>query len=676
MLKRILLICICLCFTCGFQVCSQTLPQKGKLEEYLSYLDKKEGYTLSQKQEFAEKANSLAELTATDSVIIQTKLKLSDFYGANFDLLKFQYKEVNYENLSFAKESKDTLALAKIYYNLGGYFKKQKVSDSAYNNYYQSEKFFRVLDDRLPLSRALLNLAVIQKNEKDFIGSEITSVEGLKLLESIIESNDVRRYKSFFYNNLGLVFSQLEEFNEAIMYHNKSLEFKRKLKGDNTITIDNSKNNLALAYKSAGQYEIAIKIYSKILANDNLKNQRADFYALVLDNYANTLYLTEEYSQLPELYLEALKICEDKNFEYNSIIINQHLAEFYHNKSQKDSALYYAYSAKNIADKYHNDDLLNSLLLLAKIDDEHKAVEHYNAYIKLSDSLQKNERLIQNKFTRIEYETTKIEAENERITKERLYLVLLLIVLGVISLFVYIIILQRTKNRELQFVQTQQENNEEIYNLMLSQQDKIDEARANEKIRISEELHDGILGRLFGTRLSLDSLNFSEGKDAINTRSSYINELKNIEQDIRKISHDLNTDFVSGSGFMDIVSEMIDKQSQAYGYKTEFYHTDDIHWDEVPNKTKINMFRILQEVLQNIYKHAQASIVKISIELKNNVICLSVVDDGVGFDVSKSKKGIGIKNITSRVDQIDAQLQLHSQIGKGAEIKIMVPYRK
>ena len=104
----------------------------------------------------------------------------------------------------------------------------------------------------------------------------------------------------------------------------------------------------------------------------------------------------------------------------------------------------------------------------------------------------------------------------------------------------------------------QQKANEDIYNLMLGQQDKVDEARAKEKIRVSKELHDGVLGRLFGTRLSLDSINFKDGKEAMMTRANYIGQLKTIEEDIRKISHELNTDFVSGSGFMDIVSELIE----------------------------------------------------------------------------------------------------------------------
>jgi signal transduction histidine kinase len=173
----------------------------------------------------------------------------------------------------------------------------------------------------------------------------------------------------------------------------------------------------------------------------------------------------------------------------------------------------------------------------------------------------------------------------------------------------------------------------------------------------------------------LDSLNFSEGKEAIQNRSNYIKELKTIEDDIRKISHDLNTDFVSGSGFMDIVSELIEKQTSAYQLKHKFDYTDDVSWELVSNKNKINIYRIIQESLQNIYKHAKAESVKISFQLKNNVILLSITDDGEGFDVTKSKKGIGIKNINARVNDLEGAVNFISKINEGTTINIQIPYK-
>lgn len=105
-------------------------------------------------------------------------------------------------------------------------------------------------------------------------------------------------------------------------------------------------------------------------------------------------------------------------------------------------------------------------------------------------------------------------------------------------------------------------------------------------------------------------MRYKEGKEAIKARANYIDQLKIIEEDIRKISHELNTDFVSGTGFMDIVSELIETQSKAYELTSHFNYTDDVSWDILPNKTKINIYRIIQESMQNIYKHANAKHIK------------------------------------------------------------------
>ena len=418
---------------------------------------------------------------------------------------------------------------------------------------------------------------------------------------------------------------------------------------------------------------MAKESYSQILKDKNLILERPDVYALVLDNYAHTLYLANDKKQLPGLYLKALKICDSIDAQYNSIIINQHLAEYYHEVKKSDSAKYYAYRAKEVAEQYHNDDLLKSLLLLSKIEDDSMAVKYYNQYIILNDSLQKNERNIRNKFARIRFETKEIEQRNIQIAREKLWLTIISIIILISALLVYIIITQRSKNKELRFAQKQQETNEEIYNLMLSQQEKIEEARVIEKKHISQELHDGVLGRLFGTRLSLDSLNMSASEDAIKARSRYIDDLKNIENDIRKVSHELNTDFVSGSGFLDIIKSLLETQTAAYNLQYEFQYDDAITWEDVSNKNKIHIYRILQESLHNIYKHANANLVKIGIELKNNVILLTITDDGTGFDVNKAKAGIGLKNINARVKEIDGELKIQSEKNYGTTVKIRVP---
>jgi two-component system NarL family sensor kinase len=567
----------------------------------------------------------------------------------------------------------DSLSIANASYQIGELYRYAFYADSAYIYYHKAEKLFRALGNKYQTAITLYGIAVIQKNEKDFTGSEVTSIDALSLLDQLEETNDVKKYKSFIYNNLGNVFHQLEKYEESIEYNKKAIDLKERLTGNNKVTINSSKNNLALSYKNAGEYELALNYYNEILSDKQFINSRPDIHAIVLDNYAHTLYLSEDFKQLPNLYLKALRICDSIDAQYNSIIINQHLAEYYYDTKKNDSAKYYAYRAKEIAEEYHNDDLLKSLLLLSKIEVDSLAVKYYNEYIVLNDSLQKNERNIRNKFARIRFETKEIEQRNIQIAREKLWLTIISIIILISALLVYIIITQRSKNKELRFIQKQQETNEEIYNLMLSQQEKIEEARVIEKKHISQELHDGVLGRLFGTRLSLDSLNMSASEDAIKARGRYIEDLKNIENDIRKVSHELNTDFVSGSGFLDIIKSLLETQTVAYNLNYEFEYDDTIVWEDVSNKNKIHIYRILQEALHNIYKHANANLVKIRIELKNNVILLIINDDGTGFDVNKAKSGIGLKNINARVKEIDGELQIQSSKNDGTTVKINVP---
>ena len=622
---------------------------------------------------YGKKSQTLAREAGIDSILLRSNLNLSTVFleaGIKDDFLK-----LSHQNLKFSEKVKDTAYTALISKNIGDYYDKS-LTDSAYYYYNKSLKLYKFLNDKFNSSVLLLDVASIQRDEKDYTGSEINSIEGISLLESLKATDIVIRKKAYHYNNLGMVLGLLDQYDTSIKYYKECIRLVKKLEGNNDYLLDVIKNNLALVYGHSKQYDLAINIYESILDHkDMLIKEDITMYALALDNYAYTLFLLNKQQKLPKLYFEALKSIDTiKPVVYESIAIYQHLAEYYHDNKKGDSAKYYAYKAKEVSEKYYyNDDVLKSLLVLLKVEDNDSiAIKHYNAYIKLNDSLLKNERRIRNKFERIRFETNQIEQENAQIEREKLWLMLLSGILLITALLIYIVVNQRNKNKELKLIQQQQEANEEIYNLMLSQQDKVEEARSIEKKRVSQELHDGVLGRLFGTRLSLDSLNMNTSPEAIKTRGQYIDELKTIEQDIRKVSHELNTDFVSGSGFVDIIKTLVITQTEVYKIKYELKFDDSITWEDVSNKTKIHVYRIVQETLHNIHKHAQANLVTISFELKNSVIWLTINDDGVGFDVDKAKKGIGIKNIKSRVNEIEGILYIKSEKDQGTTIIITI----
>ena len=86
----------------------------------------------------------------------------------------------------------------------------------------------------------------------------------------------------------------------------------------------------------------------------------------------------------------------------------------------------------------------------------------------------------------------------------------------------------------------------------------------------------------------------------------------------------------------------------------------------------MNVYRILQETLNNINKHAKATKISLSLYIENNCLRLKIQDNGVGFNVSKSKNGIGLRNMTSRAEAINGKLEVDSEVNKGTTVCLKV----
>jgi signal transduction histidine kinase len=521
-------------------------------------------------------------------------------------------------------------------------------------------------------------IADVQHVAKIYDQAEVDAVRSLKMFQELEKSDRVLDNIWGVYNLLAIIASDLEDYDQAIAYYNKSMEYSDKI-ADAELNKSYSLNNIANAYRNKGDYNRALEILNELKSNRKAyEDFDPAFYGTILNNIALTLMKTDDYSQedVEQKLRKAREIAYEYEDENGKLMSNLDLSQFFLETSRKDSVQKYAEAALQLANDFSsNEAKQRALYLLSEVTPGETGKNYLKEHIRLGDSLDIEERAVRNKIARIKFDTEQLKARNEQISKENLYLLIVLITLLASGVFLFIIVSQRARNKELKLKQVQQEANEEIYNLMLRQQDKIEEARASEKIRVSKELHDGILGRLFGVRLSLDSLNYTDGKDAVLNRVRYVEQLKKIEEDIRTISHEMNTDFVAGSGFADLLQELVDTQSEAYKLEAEFSVSNTINWDKVSNKIKINLYRIVQESMQNIYKHADATMMQIAISLINNDICLSVTDNGKGFEISKQKKGIGIKNVTSRVAEVNGQIEFKSQTGKGTTVKVLIPWQ-
>ncbi len=646
------------------------LDSISRLQEMAKATD----FSIEERMRFADLAYQLSvENDLGSEALGSIKIQSNIYLG--IDSMNLYFK-ANHRSLQLATTLRDSSSLAFILQSLGYYHGLESKLDSSYYYYYQAREMCKAIKDVQREAETTMSMADIQETAGDLVGAENNAIKAIKLIQNLPQ--DINNFDNLWIlNNLiGIMSRKVKMYDKALEYYNVALRYAEKMGDDGFFKRMLSLNNIALAYKEMENYETSLEYFERVSTTKDIMRRSPHYYALNMSNYALTKYLTGDYpvEVVFEDLWNAKKISDTLGYTIGKLAMSKSLAEIYLDLENKDSAFYYANQAYDLANRTGlNEEVLSALMQMAKADPEDKASTYLNDHIKLKDSLLQLERSNINKFARIEFETEQIMAENVQISRERLIFLLSSIGLLVTLVLLYIIISQRAKNKQLEFNQRQQEANEEIYNLMLAQQDKVDEGRSKEKKRISEELHDGILGRLFGTRLSLDSLNLQNGNEAVKTRGQYIEELKSIEQEIRKISHDLNADFIEGSSFSDILKNLVEDQTKAFELTYEFNEDESIDWDTLSNKTKIHIYRMLQESMQNVYKHANAEHIKISFQLKNNVILLTVEDDGSGFNINKARKGIGLKNFDSRANEIGGRVEIFSKQGQGTKVKIFAP---
>lgn len=668
-------------FLFGCNDSNRTIEDKELKSKLLqSYIDKANDRQNSKedRKKNLEKAYSIYSTLNNDTYKVNKIHEISVGYYTLKDFDKF--RDLNEKALKLANEIKDSLNTAKSYAHLGMYYRPFRL-DIAYKNFYEAEKIYASLDKTkyntkevaFEHGKVLVDLSQILRKTKDYSKSESNTIKAIKKFEKA--ENDI--YIPMCYTNLGNLAKSLEHYDKAVEYQKKAIEHAKGTKKE-VLQILISLNNIGTVYKSQQKYDKAKESYNEALSYTEFLSKNPKRHSLLLDNLAYVNFLSSDTTDIPDLFYESLKIRDSINDKFGIATNTLHLAEYYKSIGEDSIAKNYASRSLNISkDLQKKDELLKVYQVLADVSNSEEGLGYAREYIKLNDSLVKEERAFRDKFARIRFETDEIVEENLKMSKENEILIIAILGLTALFLLGYIIFRQQQSNKELMFAQTQQEANQEIYRLLLNQQIKLEEGRQLEQQRMSEELHDGVLGRLFGVRLSLDGINQRANDGFTEARNKYIEELKSIEKEIRLISHDLGTEAIpTDVAYIDAVESLISDLCEANDINFEFKNDENIDWEFIDDQKKVNLFRIVQESLQNIFKHAQAKSIKINFDYLEDKINLTILDDGIGFKSTKVKKGIGLKNITSRVSQMSGVVQFLSNNDTGAtgtKVAVSVP---
>jgi signal transduction histidine kinase len=198
------------------------------------------------------------------------------------------------------------------------------------------------------------------------------------------------------------------------------------------------------------------------------------------------------------------------------------------------------------------------------------------------------------------------------------------------------------------------------------------EGQENERKQIGRELHDNINQVLAATKLNISLALANPGFCQRGLELSHSNIIHAIDE-IRKLSHQLLPPDFSNGSFIDSIEYLVQSFSPSFQVCLDVARFSSRGCSDT---IKLNLFRILQEQLNNIYKYAAAENVSIKLSSLNNKIMLVVKDDGAGTDMKKESKGVGLTNICNRVSSLNGQCTIWSKPNQGFRLSIQIPTRK
>lgn len=625
--------------------------------------------TFTKRQAVLKKALAQTRSRADDSTKLKFISKIQWAYLILDDSITF--RKTNAEARSVARTVGDSANWARRHWDLAYFFEKKYVKDSAYYHYAQAHRLFAAINDPLQAGRFLYYMAKIQEEVKDFAGSEANIIRAIELLKPLNANKEL--YDC--YNLLGIIAKNLSQYNQALKDYETANGYLGKIENQR-YTEAGEKNNIGVVYLEMGEYKKAIPYFEDVISLHGLKSSQIDLYARALTNLAESKFKSGINTDVSAQFGESILIRDSIGDLEGLAGSHYHFAEYYLTKKDISNALKNAFKAKEYASQSANNErLLKTLQLLIQIDPKNSK-DYSQRYIKLNDSLQLAERKLRDKFARIRFETDEVVAENELLARQRQLWTGIASSLLLLLLAGLVIFNQRTKNQKLKFQQAQQSSNQEIFNLLLSQSEKLQEGKQTEQKRISEELHDGVQGRLQGARMMLLGLNKRDDDDAKNERARAIVMLKDIQEEVRSISHELShAAYQKIHNFILSLEDLKTTIAKSADITIYFDYAEHLDWDGLNSDIKINLYRVIQECLQNAVKHAKCTHIDLRLEADPAAVRVSIIDNGVGFSVKKGKKGIGMRNIASRISKVNGTWSIDSEVGKGTTVSMTIPIR-
>lgn len=617
-MRKILLICLII-FNCSFFYSQNRIEKLEQLfDKFTSviYKDTDSAYY------YCRQAEQLNEKIGNDFYKSRCFfLYALYYYNINNNLKSGEYND---KALLLAKRTNNVDALYRIYNLRGVIFFEANEYDKAFNEYQKTKQYLEKKPDNKYFGIIHLNLGnlLIAK------GDTVSAVKNYELIPrySMLAKDTARQMAAYF-----LIANTFKKKNikKAHRYYEKAFYLAK------------------LTHDKREQFNIRINQSGNFLDSKNaLRNKKALGYLQKAEDIAKQL-------GDKSLYFYT-------NFNYGAYCMNinddQNAIKYY-------ELAYKFYDQNTVPIKQKLDILKNLSGIYKKTQDYKKTFEYQNLFYKLKDSLFTIEK--ENNYSRllakfeVEKKNSQIqllgkENQLQNVKKARMYYVLVFVFFLLILGFLFY--QNKLKSQERLNIK-QQELNKAKASL---------DGQTLERNRLAKELHDGVSGSLAGINFMLD-------KENVNFNSSGIfriqEQISTVQEEIREISHNLSSRFLEEKTFYQLVQHLAEQNEEKGIFSTEIIFFPQNALEKIEGELKTNLYRIVQELVNNIRKHANANTVEISVTHQEKSVCIMIEDDGKGF-CQNNQAGIGLKNIRERLKIFDANMEIDSYPNNGTTITI------
>lgn len=626
-----------------------------------------------QQKQITQLKKQLSDTTISDSLKIKLLGDLGYYYGnVNLDSSVYFTKK----GLQLALKTNNLKGIGQSYNDIGIIHYRTSRFDSAITYYNKSLKIRNTLNDSVGIAGLYSKIGIAFQQIATLDSALYYNNKSLRVYEQL----GMKRFVVINQNNIANIYQNLNQFDKALEIHFKVLEEREITKRPNELV--ESYVNIGNVYQKLNNFTKSKEYYDKAILIAK-KNNLVRELAILYNNYGNIFKEEAKINAALKYYQKAYDIRKKLNDSFGLASVTGNLGVLYFEAAKFNTAQKYLHESLLLAKKYDAKELELTaykvlLQLKAYLKQPDSTIYYQKKFEDLNDII-RNETITK-QIVEIEtkYETEKKEKEiiqqkeqllesELKIKNRNLYAILItavLLILGILSFGFY-------KKNQFKRKQLQKEIDLKDALATIKTQNKLQEQR----LRISRDLHDNIGSQLTFIISSIDNLKYIT-KDANEKLKDKLSSISSFTSDtifqLRDTIWAMNKSEISVDDLHTRILSFIEKAKTAT-IKTEFDLINSINPEiKFSSLIGINLFRVVQESINNAIKYSNATKIKITLSQKGNQITISIQDNGKGFDMNTISFGNGLSNMEKRMNEIDGKLEINTKPSSGTKIILIL----